>query len=91
MSPSTFLEGPQKSSIFFPEPEGSGILSGLTPFRIQTASITSFTPAGGLFIVFTTVISCGVRVCVCVCVRVRVRVCVCVCVCVCVSMVEWGY
>ena len=68
MSPSNFLDGPQKSSIFFPEPEGSGILSGLTPLRMQIASMTSFTPDGGLFIVLTTVMSC-LCVCVCVCVH----------------------
>ena len=42
---------------YLPDPEGSGILSDLTPFKIQMASMTSFTPAGGLFIVFTTVMS----------------------------------
>ena len=73
MSPNIFLDGPQKSSIFLPinmntktemcqsfsipDPLGSLILSGLTPFNIQIASITSLTPAGGLFIVFTIVIS----------------------------------
>ena len=45
-----------------PEPEGSGILSGFTPFNIQIASIVSLTGAGGFFIDFTTVISAGVRV-----------------------------
>ena len=57
MSPRILFEGPQKSSIFFPDPEGSGIRSAFTPFRMQMASITSFTPDGGLFIVFTTVMS----------------------------------
>ena len=42
---------------FLPVPLGSGTLSGFTPFKTHTASITSFTPAGGLFIDFTTVIS----------------------------------
>lgn len=59
MSPSSFLAGPQKSSTFFPEPEGSGIRSGLMPLRIQMASITSFTAVGGLFMDFTTVMSCS--------------------------------
>ena len=60
MPPRTLLEGPQKSSIFFPDPDGSVILSGFTALRMEMASITtcSFTPAGGLFMVFTTVISC---------------------------------
>jgi len=62
MSPNIFLAGPQKSSIFFPLPEGSGIRSGFIPLTTQTASITSLTPAGGLFIVLTKVISCAVRV-----------------------------
>lgn len=57
MSPKTLLEGPQKSSIFFPVPAGSGILSGLTPLRMQMASMTNFTPDGGLFMVFTRVMS----------------------------------
>ena len=51
MSPNTFCEGPQKSSIIFPLPEGSGFLSGRTPFMMHTASITSLTSAGG-FCVF---------------------------------------
>ena len=44
-------------SCALPDPEGSGILSALIPFKIQIASITSLTPAGGDFIVFITVIS----------------------------------
>ena len=44
-------------SSHLPEPLGSLILSGLIPFKIQTASITSFTPPGGLFIDLTIVIS----------------------------------
>ena len=47
-----------KGSVALPEPEGSGILSGLIPFKIQIASMTSLTPAGGCFIVFITVMSC---------------------------------
>lgn len=31
-------------------------------FRMQTASMTNFTPLGGFFMVFTIVISAGVRV-----------------------------
>ena len=50
MSPSTFCEGPQKSSIIFPLPEGSGFLSGRIPFMMHTASITSFTSAGGFYV-----------------------------------------
>ena len=46
---------------WLPEPEGSGILSGLIDFKIQIASMTSLTPAGGLFIVFITVMSCNKR------------------------------
>lgn len=46
------------ASFILPEPEGSGILSGLMPFKIQIASMTSLTPAGGCFIVFITVMSC---------------------------------
>ena len=38
---------------------GSLILSGLMSFMTQTAAITSFTPAGGLFIDFTIVMSLG--------------------------------
>ena len=57
MSPSIFFEGPQKSSIFLPEPDGSGTLSGLIFLSTQTASSTSLTPAGGDFIDFTRVIS----------------------------------
>ena len=62
MSPSNFLEGPQKSSIFLPDPEGSLMRSALIPFITHTAVITSFTPAGGLFMAFTIVISAGFRV-----------------------------
>ena len=59
MSPSNLFDGPQKSSIFFPEPDGSGTLSGLISLMTQTADMTSFTPAGGFFIVFTIVMSAG--------------------------------
>ena len=62
MSPRSFLEGPQKSSIFLPDPEGSLMRSGLIPFITHTAVMTSLTPAGGLFIVLTMVISAGLRV-----------------------------
>ena len=48
-SPSIFCDGPQKSSTMRPEPEGSGFLSGFIPFIIQTASMTSFTAAGGFY------------------------------------------
>ena len=45
-----------------PEPDGSGILSGLIPFKMQIVSIVSLTGPGGFFIAFTSVISAGVRV-----------------------------
>ena len=41
---------------------GSGTLSGFMPLSVQIASITNLTPEGGFFMVFTTVISCGVSV-----------------------------
>ena len=44
-SPNNRLDGPQKSSIFFPEPDGSGTRSGLTPRNTHTASMTRRTPA----------------------------------------------
>ena len=50
MSPKIFCEGPQKSSIIFPLPDGSGFLSGRIPFMMHTASITSFTSAGGFYV-----------------------------------------
>ena len=50
MSPRIFCEGPQKSSIIFPLPDGSGFLSGRIPFMMHTASITSFTSAGGFYV-----------------------------------------
>ena len=59
MSPSNLFEGPQKSSIFFPEPDGSGMRSGLMSFMTHTADMTSFTPEGGFFIAFTMVMSAG--------------------------------
>ena len=44
---------------YLPVPEGSGRRSDLMPLMTQTASHTSRTPYGGLFIVFTTVMSCA--------------------------------
>ncbi len=62
MSPNSLLEGPQKSSIFLPDPDGSGTLSGLISLITHTADMTSLTPEGGFFIVFTIVMSAGLSV-----------------------------
>lgn len=62
MSPSSLFEGPQKSSIFLPEPEGSLTLSGLMSLMTHTADMTSFIPEGGFFIVLTIVMSAGFNV-----------------------------
>ena len=62
MSPSNFCEGPQKSSTIFPDPLGSGFLSGLIDLIMHTASITNFITGGGFFIAFTKVISEGFKV-----------------------------
>ena len=43
-------------------PAGSLILSGLMSLITHTAAITSLTPAGGLFMVLTMVMSAGLRV-----------------------------
>lgn len=59
MSPTSFFEGPQKSRILPPVPAGSLIFSGLMSFMMQTAAMTSLTPEGGFFMVFTTAISAG--------------------------------
>lgn len=48
--------------ITFPEPPGSFIRVGFIFFIMHTASITSFTPAGGLFIPFSSEISFFVSV-----------------------------
>ena len=47
---------------FCPVPAGSLTLSGFISLITHTAAITSFTPDGGFFIVFTMVISAGFRV-----------------------------
>ncbi len=62
ISPSKRLDGPQKSSIFFPDPEGSLMRSGLMSLITQTAAITSLMPGGGFFMVLTIVMSAGLRV-----------------------------
>lgn len=53
---------PSNTGNHLPDPDGSGIRSGLIPFSTQIASMTIFTPTGGLFIVLTMVISWLVKV-----------------------------
>ena len=62
ISPKSRLDGPQKSSTFFPDPEGSLTRSGLISLITQTADITSLIPEGGFFIVLTIVMSEGLSV-----------------------------
>ena len=59
ISSSSLFEGPQKSSVFLPELEGSLTLSGLMSLITQMADMTSFTPAGGFFHVLMMVMSAG--------------------------------
>ena len=59
MSPSTRLDGAQKSSTFFVGLAGSATRSGFSPSMTQMAAITIFTFSGGDFMVFTDAMSAG--------------------------------